>query len=329
MFIDRETISLLKEKKHLVVALSGGVDSVVVLNLLKQVVCDEQEMSLRAVYINHNLSSNASYWEEFCAATCDELNVDFKAISVSFNKRKNIEANARNARYEAFLQDLQEDEYLVTGHHLDDQVETLFLALNRGAGLDGLSCMAINGTVNSVKVIRPLLNTDKDAIIEYAMERNIDWIEDESNSDNHYDRNFIRNEVLPLLKKRWPSFSKTATRSIKMCQVAKENATFLAKAEVDQFMKAGYVSKQYLLKLPSHHRYFLLREWLKRNDVPPPSLAQMKNIERTIIESRDFTRPYVELTNDVTLRRVSNVIFLNKANKEDIFMDLYKGNTND
>lgn len=311
--IPKNSQELLLTHNSYVVGLSGGVDSVVALHCMKQFV-DSQlgNANLRAVHINHGLNQNAEYWEEFCQATCDEYDIPFTTIKVELDGTKNIEANARQARYSAIRDNLSSSECLVTGHHEDDQAETILLALKRGSGLDGLCGMAPFSIVHGVPIHRPLLNVGRDEIEEYALSLNIDWIEDDSNTNTRFDRNFLRHEILPLLKERWPSFAKTAGRSAQMCQSSREVTESFAESYVDRAIELGFIYRNEIEHKSSSYKFYILREWLKRSKVKPPSLARMKEIEKAVINSRQAAKPKLQLEKGKWLVRMGNKIYIHR-----------------
>jgi len=311
--IPKNTQETLLTHNNYVVGLSGGVDSVVALYCMKQIVENQQgESSLRAIHINHGLSDNADYWEEFCQATCDEYGVDLTIIKVELDGTKNIEANARQARYTAIRENLSNEECLVTGHHEDDQAETILLALKRGSGLDGLCAMAPFSVVNGIPIHRPLLSVGRDEIEEYARNLNIEWIEDDSNTDTSFDRNFLRHEILPLLKERWPSFTKTAGRSAQMCQSSREVTENFAESYVDRAIELGFIYRNEIEHKSSSYKFYILREWFKRSEVKPQSLARMKEIERAVINSRHTAKPKLQLDKDKWLVRIGDKIYIHR-----------------
>src|SRR5437763_16274668 len=185
--------------KRVLVALSGGVDSVVLLHALRA----ERHEALRAAHIHHGLSPNADRWAAFCRRLCKRLGVPLTVRRVRVARRgEGVEAAARAARYAAFAK-LPFD-LLALAHQLDDQAETVLMNLLRGAGLRGASGMPARATFRGRTLIRPLLEVPREAIVAYAREHELDWIEDESNQSDAYARNFIRLHVAPLLSARYP-----------------------------------------------------------------------------------------------------------------------------
>lgn len=196
---------------RLCVALSGGVDSVVLLQLL----CDLRQRfgyDLAAAHVHHGLSPNADAWAEFCDRLCDALNVRLHAsrVAVARDHPAGIEASARQARYAA-LKGIGAD-WLLFGHHLDDQAETLLFRLLRGAGVRGAAAMAPveAGTPGR---LRPLLSVSREDILAYARARTLEWVEDESNLDPAYARNYLRHAVFPLLKRAFPGSAGALARA--------------------------------------------------------------------------------------------------------------------
>ncbi|MDU6452724.1 MAG: tRNA lysidine(34) synthetase TilS, partial [Enterobacter hormaechei] len=170
--------------RQLLVGFSGGLDSTVLLHRLKLWRDREPDVQLRAMHIHHGLSPHADDWV----------------------------AQARKARYAAFSGALQQGEALVTAQHLDDQCETFLLALKRGSGPAGLSAMPERADFAETELIRPLLGETRASLEAWAQQHHLCWIEDESNQDDSYDRNFLRLRVLPLLSERWAHFSEAAAR---------------------------------------------------------------------------------------------------------------------
>lgn len=196
------------------VGLSGGLDSVVLLHALNRVasqsVAGLPALHMRAVYVNHQLSSNAIQWQTFCQNLCATLQIPFIAKSVCVQPAgKGVEDAARVARYEAFTSLLNSNEFLMTAHHADDQVETLLLRLNRGTGHKGLGGMSSVRRLGAGYLARPLLGISRLDLEQYAQALHLSHITDESNLDITFDRNYLRHKVVPSLQARWPEFQST------------------------------------------------------------------------------------------------------------------------
>src|SRR3954447_2657629 len=176
--------------KRFVIGLSGGVDSVVLLHALVQ-----EGINLRAAHVHHGLSPNADEWTRFCQTLCKGLDVPLTVRRVRLLKKS--EASARTARYAAFRK--LSFEVLALAHQLDDQAETVLLNLLRGAGPRGASGMPARGTIGGRELLRPLLEVPREAIVAYARENDLQWVEDESNASDLFSRNFLRLRIAPLL----------------------------------------------------------------------------------------------------------------------------------
>ncbi|MBT8438315.1 MAG: tRNA lysidine(34) synthetase TilS, partial [Gammaproteobacteria bacterium] len=199
-----ESLYALPENACYVVAYSGGLDSHVLLHCCKQL-----KLPMRAVHIHHGLQTSADYWVKHCQNTCEELNVPVDVVYVDAQKKRgqSPEEAARIARYDALQNSLMPDDCLLTAQHLDDQSETLLLQLFRTASAAGLSGMPGRRRIGDNIHLRPLLPFTREELEVYAKENFLHWIEDPSNQDVSYDRNFIRKNVLPLLKDRWPEIA--------------------------------------------------------------------------------------------------------------------------
>jgi tRNA(Ile)-lysidine synthase len=190
--------------KRILVGLSGGVDSVVLLHALAQ-----EGLDLGAVHVHHGLSPNADEWARFCRRLCARLRVRLTVRRV--RPKKKTEEAARAARYAA-LRKLPFGA-LVLAHQLDDQAETVLLNLLRGAGPRGASGMPARGTIDGRVLLRPLLDVSREAIVAYARDHGLEWVEDESNASDAFSRNFIRLHVAPLLASRYPRWREALARA--------------------------------------------------------------------------------------------------------------------
>jgi len=191
---------------RIAVALSGGVDSVTLLHLLRH------QNNLTAIHVNHGLSPNADRWAAFCRRLCKRFGVPLQVRKVKVQKRgEGLEAAARRARYEAFAK--LDADCIALAHHLDDQAETVLMNLLRGAGRRGASGMARETRFRGKTLVRPLLDVPRAAIVAYAREHRLPWVEDESNADESLTRNFLRRRVAPLLDARFPAWKKSLARA--------------------------------------------------------------------------------------------------------------------
>ena len=195
------------------VALSGGLDSTVLLHLLASLAQREALPPLSAIHIHHGLQAAADAWPAHCRELCTALSVPLQVEHVQVAPGASLEQAARAARYAAFAARLGVDEVLLTAQHRDDQAETLLFRLLRGAGVQGLSAMPESRALGVGQLVRPLLNCSRDELLAYAREHGLTWVEDPSNSDERFSRNYLRRQVLPALLGRWPQASANMARS--------------------------------------------------------------------------------------------------------------------
>lgn len=273
-----------------VVAYSGGIDSTLLLHAV-HAYCEAHQHPIAAVYVNHGLSDNADAWARHCRVSCDFLDVPFYEIKVHVETgaRMSVEAQARKARYRALDKFCQSHNgVLCLGQHAQDQIETVLLQLKRGAGPQGLSGMAGMQWRNNVLTLRPLLSIDKPEIVKEANERRLHWIEDESNADNSFERNFLRNDVLPVLNQKWPQLFKTVARSAALC--AEQTALLdditqerLAMCAID----ADKLSICVLKTFDDKWQRAIIRAWFEKHSVQYPSFAQLGEITKMLIARQD------------------------------------------
>lgn len=216
------------------VAFSGGLDSTVLLHLLASLA---NIPPLRAVHVHHGLQTAADAWPEHCQSICDSLGVPLQVIRVQVQPGASLERAARDARYQAFAEVLGEGEVMLTGQHRDDQAETLLFRLLRGAGVRGLAAMPARRPLAGGHLVRPLLDASRAELEVYAQEHQLKWIEDPSNADPRFSRNYLRHRVLPVLAERWPQAVSSLARSadhLSEAQGLLDELALLDRAAADQ-----------------------------------------------------------------------------------------------
>ncbi len=239
------------------VAFSGGLDSTV---LLHEVVSALGASRVTAVHVNHGLSPHADFWQQHCANICKQLGCEYFTQNVCVERRGDgLEAAAREARYEVFIKCLESGGYLLMGHHAHDQTETILLNLFRGSGVSGLSGMPLERTLGNGKLIRPMLAINRQDIAAYADYKHFNWIEDESNDTSVFDRNFLRLEILPLLRERFPHIDNALAVTAQAMAEADELLAYTAKQTLDIAVKKLAVAD--LKSLTDSQQNNVLREW--------------------------------------------------------------------
>lgn len=264
------------------VALSGGVDSVVLLHLMKQAQQQHSELKLEAVYVNHGLNKYADEWQGFCQSLCEELDVAFKAVHVEIYERSrtSLEAQAREARYQALDENCIPGSVILLGQHLNDQLETFLLRLKRGSGLQGLASMPQTRLLASGRVcFRPLINITREQIEQFASEFAIIHITDDSNIDERFDRNFLRHQVLPILTERFQGFEKSAARSIRLLQKQQSLLDEYTQSDLTHCQNSqGGLSCEAIAGFSKPRQANLVRAWLNQFTHQLPSENQLQQI---------------------------------------------------
>ncbi|MFT8211939.1 MAG: tRNA lysidine(34) synthetase TilS [Symbiopectobacterium sp.] len=283
--------------QRVLVAYSGGLDSSVLLHMLYQLMQQRPELAVRAVYVHHGLSAQADRWAQHCVHTCQQWGIPCSVLPVRVDAReRGVEAAARDVRYQALRTHLLPEEVLLTAQHLDDQSETFLLALKRGSGPAGLSAMGATGQLGQNLLKRPLLGVSRAQLEDYAHHYRLTWVEDESNRDDRYDRNFLRLQVLPLLKQRWPSFPDAVARSARLCAEQEQLLDELLAASLHSACNAeGALAVDALLPLSELHRFALLRRWLREREVTMPSREQLLRLWQDVALSCQDAEPLLHL----------------------------------
>lgn len=266
---------------------------------------------LRAIHINHGLQAPAASWAEHCRQVCQDLQIPLhvEQVHCQLGSRISVEEAARSARYGAFERLLQEGEVLLLGHHLDDQIETLWLRLLRGAGMHGLAAMPPSRPLGQGRLLRPLLDVPLASITAYAQAQNLAWIEDPSNDDDSFDRNFLRNRLLPMLAERWPGYAGPLQRAAEHARDAAAVLDALAAEDLQQCQQGAAVDLDRLRLLSESRQRNLLRFWLRRQGLQPPPQERLQAGLRAFLEAAVDRSPMLEW-GGVRLRRYRNRLLL-------------------
>ena len=302
-----------KRGDRLVAGLSGGVDSVVLLELLRRL-SKTLHFDLAALHVNHQINPSSGRFAAFCRAFCKSHAIPLTVVRVTVARGNSLEAAARAARYHAFAK-LPAD-FIALAHNLDDQAETVFLQLLRGAGVKGLSAMPIvregKGEKNRLapyasrltpSILRPLLEIPRSEIEAYARSRKLEWIEDDSNADTAFDRNFLRHRVLPVVAQRYPSYRKTLLRTSRNFAEAAQLLDELASA--DARLTARGLNIAALRACSAARAKNVLRHFLALHGVLMPNAARLDECVRQVLREPRANRLAIDLDGH-TLRRFAD-----------------------
>ncbi len=308
---------------RLTLGYSGGVDSSVLLDLLRRLSA-RLGFELSALHVDHAISPSSARWAEFCAQACAAHAIPLTVERVSLRRGNSLEAAARSARYRAYA--AQAADFVVLAHNLDDQAETLLLQLLRGAGAKGLSAMpevrgeetgergkekgergreqgdfvASHLSPLGSRILRPLLEIPRSEIESYARRRRLRWIEDDSNADTGFDRNFVRHEVLPVIAQRYPSYRATLARSSRNLAEAAHLLDELGAADAP--LTGTGIAIGGLQRLSEARAKNALRHFLALHGVVMPNAARLDEYVRQVRHGKRGTRTALDLGNHRLLR---------------------------
>ncbi len=263
------------------IAYSGGADSTALLHLFSQ-----SKKSVRAIHINHGLQDEADAWQNHCQTTCDKLGIEL--IVEQANLTDASENSCRKARYGFFKQHLKTNEILLTAHHNQDQAETVLLKLLRGTGIGGLTGMDKLRKFSNGLLARPLLAYCPQQLRDYLKANNIPWIEDTSNKDNSYRRNYIRNEILPALQSHFPQAIENMARSADNSRQSVDLLNYLC----DFQGKELALSK--LNELTIELQPTMLYHWLSQKNLPLPDTKALHQITHDFVHARHDKKPHYQ-----------------------------------
>lgn len=294
------------------VAYSGGLDSHVLLHALS-VIRSELDTDIHAVHVNHGLSKDAHSWSRHCAAVCSELNVPFDTFDVKAapQRGESPEAAARHARYAALAEIVRQEDCLLTAHHQDDQAETVLLQMLRGSGPRGLAAMPLYTEFSQGMLGRPLLGFTRDELHDYARQERLQWVNDHSNFDTGYQRNYLRHEVLPLIKSRWPAMARIVSRTAAHCADAARLMDAIAGQDLDKILgpqpNTLYIAE--LLALKESNQRNVLRFWFRRLGLELPETVHLDQLSHDVLDAADDRMPLLTWAG-VEVRRYRDLLYV-------------------
>ena len=278
----------LASTRKFLIGLSGGLDSVVLLHAMATL-RDQSgvDFQLRALHINHQLQDQAQSWEQHCLSLCAKLGVEFASVSVEISGNTGIENAAREARYREFEAALSIDEELLLAHHRDDQMETLLLRLTRGSGSRGLSGIPPSRVLGASSLLRPFLGIDREELQSYAESEALAWIEDHSNEDEGFDRNYCRHSLLPLIEARWPEYRQSWSKSAVLASESEALLQELAALDLAQIVteSKSVVSREKLLAFSEPRRRNVLRHCLADLGLKELGWNQLQQLSNEVLPS--------------------------------------------
>jgi len=274
-----------------VVALSGGLDSSVLLHALAGLP-DYRARGLRALHVHHGLHAQADAWQAHCVALCAALDIalEVRPVRVDIDSGLGLEGAARAARRAAFADSLRAGEWLALAHHRDDQAETFLLRALRGSGPDGLAAMQPQRAFAAGQLWRPLLSLPRAALLAHAQAHGLRWIEDPANTDLHHDRNFLRHQLLPLLRQRWPHADAAFAASAALSGQAGALLGLREEAWLAEHAAGGPLPLDALQREPPAQRARLLRRWVAQHDAPPLPAQGVAALEAEVLPATDGAR---------------------------------------
>jgi tRNA(Ile)-lysidine synthase len=311
-FAELEALSC--KPSRYVIAFSGGLDSSVLTHCIATMVAEqvlESRVPVVVIHVDHGLHEDSAAWSVHCAHFASDLAVEFQSLRVTVptTTGKGLEAAAREVRYATLSRQLQPGDWLLSAHHREDQSETLLMNLIRGSGPAGLAGIGAARPIAAGWLVRPLLDVDQAALKEYATKASLQWLEDPSNIDRRFDRNFLRHEVLPQFCKRWPNVGKRLQRSVAHAGEAAELLIELARIDLEALgSDVSRLPADGLSALSPARQRNMLRFAVRELGLPMPPAQQLESIVRDVIPARVDAMPLVSWPGGA-MRRYRNTLY--------------------
>ena len=305
-----------------VIAFSGGLDSTVLahsLACLRREDPDYADIDVIAIHIDHGLQQESSQWSERCSENAAAFGIEFQSLCVAVQPEsgKGLEASARDARYSALHAELRNDDWLLSAHHREDQAETLLLNLIRGSGPAGVAGIGDVRRFGPGWLARPMLNVNRADIHQYAIDQDLQWVDDPSNTDRRFDRNFLRHEVLPRLRSRWPDIAARLQRSAGHAGEASQLLVELAEIDIAALGScSARLPIDGLTSLSDARQRNVIRFALRDQGLSTPTALQLQRIMTEVIPAREDAQPLVSWPG-ASVRRYRNGLYLLPENLAD------------
>ena len=297
------------------VAWSGGLDSTVLVHLLAQAGRHlPAQVSVRALHVDHGLQPAAADFTKFCRSCARKWRVPLVVIQakVRLTAGDSVEEAARKVRYLALAGALRPGELLLTAQHADDQLETLLLALLRGAGPAGLAAMPATAAFGSTLLLRPFLTLERSELAAYAARNALAWQEDPSNGLLRFDRNYLRARVVPVLRERWPAVARTASRSARHCAVAASTINQSARRDLEAASEGPDLEIAVVRRWSPARRAMVLRLWIAERGLKAPETRHLEQIA-LLMEARIDAQPQLRLPGFVVRRHAGRLMLETRA----------------
>jgi tRNA(Ile)-lysidine synthase len=313
--IFKQIVSKLTQKKSFLIAYSGGIDSQVLLHLFFQWSQANPDICLRAVHVNHGLSRHALSWTSFANIQCNQYDIPciVKHINMTMDTGEGIEAQARRLRYHAIQRVINADEVLCTAHNQNDQAETTMLNWLRGSGTAGLAGMCQSQTLYQMEILRPLLSFPRSLLAQFASQHQLKWVEDDSNTSLKFERNYIRQKIMPqLLASRRGSLN-NLTRTADHCREASTLLKALALKDLNEIPHdTKKLNITVLLTFNEARQRNVLRYWLRAGCGIVPTTRQLQVLQKEVIQASADADPILHVHHKV-LRRYRSTLYIENA----------------
>ena len=306
-----------KKYNQFLVAYSGGSDSTALLYFANKM-AKKYKVEIRAIHVNHNLNADSVDWENHCKYFCKKLNIPIiiKSINIVLKPGESIEERAREERYRVISSYANSKTIMMTAHHANDQSETFLYQLLRGSGVKGLSAMPDFKKILNGYHSRPFLNISKNTLMELVDFKELKYIIDNSNNNTKYSRNYIRKEILPKIKERWPSYSSTISRAANNVADAEKLNRDLAEIDIQNFLLSDDNKISTSVKNLDDYRFNnVIRFWIKKNNFRMPSLEQIYSIYLNVLNAGNDKTPFFSCS-EYEIRRHNDYIEIMKPLKK-------------
>lgn len=305
--------------KKFLVAISGGSDSLLLLRIMHEL-SKEFDYCIRAIHINHNVSDNSDEMEKCCIHMCRYWNIEIIIKNINVTAKNNLEDTLRNQRYEKIFEAINEDEALVLGHHIDDQIETFFYRLFRGSSPIGLSCIKELSSRDEKIICRPFLSFSKKTILDYCNILQIEYVDDVTNYDVSFDRNYIRNKIIPIVKERWPSLNKVMKHNISLQDTYKKISIDYCYSIYNHVVNDNKININILKSYPTYLYTIFLKYFVSQTMNYELNKNELESsLSLLLADNNDY--PKCILKNKTSLVRYNNFLYLISENPEHKIID--------